>query len=135
MQQEAHVLQDASAQHGHQQLPQLGQPAKPLSLDIAHPIQESAAQDTTHGLQQAPADAPSQVQQVGGQGGSDNMQWHTVGLSGQGVDQRPIAPTHEYDTSVGLPMGVLGHLYPSPFANAADASSGPLWDWQTAAAL
>lgn len=45
------------------------------------------------------------------------------------------APSGGYDTAAGLPTGVLGHLYPSPFAIAADASSGPLWDWQTAAVV
>ena len=28
-----------------------------------------------------------------------------------------------------VPLGVHGHLYPSPFAVAVDDSSGPLWTW------
>lgn len=49
--------------------------------------------------------------------------------------QQQQEPSWGYDTAAGLPTGVLGHLYPSPFAVAADASSGPLWDWQTAAVV
>ena len=29
-----------------------------------------------------------------------------------------------------MPVGVFGHLYPSPFALAADDCSGPLWCWR-----
>ena len=133
-QKELHVLQGTSAQSGHLQVSQLTQPAELLPGDIAHPIQEAAAQHTDS-EQQLPPDASVPMQQVTKQPGSDGMQRHLAGLSNQGVDQHAAASTQGYDTSLVLPMGVLGHLYPSPFAVAADASSGPLWDWQTSAAV
>lgn len=133
-QKELHVLQGISAQSGHPQVSQLSQPAELLPGNIAHPIQEAAAQHIESEQQLLP-DASVPMQQVTRQPGSDGMQRHLAGLSNQGVDQHAAAPTLGYDTSLGLPMGVLGHLYPSPFAVAADASSGPLWDWQTSAAV
>ncbi len=42
----------------------------------------------------------------------------------------PVSQSVPVDQTAGmLPLGVQGHLYPSPFAMAADDASGPLWSW------
>lgn len=50
--------------------------------------------------------------------------------------QPATVPTHLTDWSQGaLPLGVFGHLYPSPFDMADDESGGSSWGWQTGQAV
>ena len=58
-------------------------------------------------------------------------------LAGSGnAPTRATVPTHLANGSQGaLPLGVFGHLYPSPFDMADDESDGSSWGWQTRQAV
>lgn len=61
---------------------------------------------------------------------AQDIRQHTCWLAEHGQEDSLAAGQDESSTcaSGGLPLGVQGHLYPSPFAFAAD-DSGPLWSW------
>ena len=56
---------------------------------------------------------------------------HPWRAASAGQAENDVPPDSMSDS---LPLGVQGHLYPSPFAMAMDDGSGPLWSWPDASA-
>lgn len=138
-----HTVQDDHVQCGSQQLAQSKQPEPSVPDGLQYSTQSSAEQLADSSQKAASADEGhvGRQEQEAVHSGSQSAQAGPSRLLHQPVVPMPnqqgtTVPAWGYDTAAGLPTGVLGHLYPSPFAVAADASSGgPEWDWQTAAVV
>lgn len=59
-----------------------------------------------------------------------NFELHSSPDLGQFPVNAQVSPQQEGGPQDTLPLGMFGHLYPSPFATADDESSGPLWCWR-----
>ena len=138
-----HIVPDDHVRHGSQQLAQSRQSEPSVPNGLQYSPQNTAIQMTDRSQEAASAEEchVRRQEQTAVHSGSQSAQAGPFRLLHQPVVPTPnqqvtSVPAWGYDTAAGLPTGVLGHLYPSPFAVAADASSGgPEWDWQTAAVV
>lgn len=124
-------------------------PASALAIEHELPFEgQSTSQNVLHQSQTAQTfSAPmGPGQDLGWQDGCQlrhQQQRHGVkdnNYSFAGSDNAPLpgatVPTHLTNGSKGtLPLGVFGHLYPSPFDMADDGSGDSIWGWQNGQAV